>query len=157
MNSLPVHVLAPTLKLHWDKPEDVMNKVMTTALIAGGLMLINSPEAAAHKEVRHTHQAPAYYYYYPGVDVRRPRHMPRWLHRNDSFRRWYRHTPLRRNLRIAWDELFDIYRWERRHATRFERRYRDYDDYRRRHYRDDRDGYRNKRRNKHRDGRPHRH
>ena len=59
MNSLPVHVLMATLKLHWDKPEDVMNKVMTTALIAGGLMLINSPEAAAHKEVRHTHQAPA--------------------------------------------------------------------------------------------------
>ena len=157
MNSLPVHVLMATLKLHWDKPEDVMNKVMTTALIAGGLMLINSPEAAAHKEVRHTHQAPAYNYYYPGVDVRRPRHMPRWLHRNHEFRYWYRHTPLRRNLRIAWHELFDIYRWERRHATRFDRRYRDYDDYRRRHYRDDRDGHRNKRHDKRRDERRHRH
>jgi hypothetical protein len=133
-----------------------MNKVMTTALIAGGLMLINSPEAAAHEEVRHTHQAPAYYYY-PGVDVRRPRHMPRWLHRNHEFRYWYRHTPLRRNLRIAWHELFDIYRWERRHATRFDRRYRDYDDYRRRHYRDDRDGHRNKRHDKRRDERRHRH
>jgi hypothetical protein len=126
-----------------------MNKVMTTALIAGGLMLINSPEAAAHKEVRHTYQAPAYYYYYPGVDVRRPRHMPRWLQRNHSFRDWYRHTPLRRNVRLAWGELFDIYRWERRYGHRFDRRYRDHDEYRGRDYRHDR--------GKHREGRRHRH
>lgn len=138
-----------SLKLHWDKPEDVMNKVMTTALVAGGLMLINSPEAAAHKEVRHVHQPPAYYHYYPGVEVRRSRHMPRWLKRNDAFRYWYRHTPLRWNARIAWDELFDIYRWERRYATRFDRRYRDYDDYRRRGHRHDRDRYRDKRRHRH--------
>jgi len=148
-NSLLVHVLQPTLTLHWDKPEDVMNKVMTTALIAGGLLLINAPEAAAHKEVRNTHQAPAYYHYYPGVDVRRPRHMPRWLHRNDSFRRWYRHTPLRRNVWVAWDELYHIYRWERRYGQRFDRRHRGYDEYRRR---DDRHN-----RGKHRDGRRHRH
>lgn len=126
-----------------------MNKVMTTALVAGGLMLINAPEAAAHKEVRHINPPPAYYQTYPGAIVRRPQHMPRWLHGNDSFRHWYRHTPLRRNLRIAWHELFDIYRWERRHATRFERRYRDYDDYRRRGYRQDGDRHRKGRRHRH--------
>lgn len=149
MNSLPVHVLMTTLKLHWDEPEDVMNKVMTTALIAGGLMLINSPEAAAHKEVRLTHQAPAYYHYYRGVDVRRSRHMPRWLHRDRSFRHWYGHTPLRRNVWIAWGELFEIYRWERRYGTRFDRRYRDYDEYRRHGYRDKRGGRREGRRHRH--------
>ena len=126
-----------------------MNKVMTTALIAGGLMLINSPEAAAHTEVRHTHQPPAYYQYYPGVDVRRPQHMPRWLHRNDSFRRWYRHTPLRRNIWVAWEELYSIYRWERRYGHRFDRRYRDHDDYHRRDDHHDRGRYRDGRRRRH--------
>jgi len=108
-----------------------MNKVMITALLAGGLMLVNSPEAAAHKEARHTYQPPAHYFY----DVHRSKHMPRWLKRNHSFSKWYRHSSLRRNHRVGWDELFDIYRWERRHGYRsdryynYERRYRD--DYRR--------------------------
>ena len=115
-----------------------MNKVMTTALIAGGLMLINSPEAAAHKEVRHTYQAPAYVHYYSGVELRRPRHMPRWLHRNDSFRRWYRHTPLRRNAWVAWEELYDIYRWERRWGKTYYRSENYWDDYYRYRYRDHR-------------------
>ena len=139
MNSLPVHVLVPTLALHWDEPEDVMNKVMMTALIAGGLMLVNSPEAAAHKEVRHTYQTPAYYHYDYDADARRSKHMPRWLKHNDSFRRWYKHTQLKRNPRLAWNALFDIYRWERRYEYRYDRRYRDYDRYR---HSDDRRGHR---------------
>ena len=100
--------------LHWDEPEDVMNKVMMTALLAGGLMLVNSPEAAAHKEARHVYQPPAYYYF----DAYRSERMPRWLRHNHSFSKWYRHSSLRRNPRIGWGELFDIYRWERRHAYR---------------------------------------
>lgn len=113
--------------LHWDEPEDVMNKVMMTALLAGGLMLMNSPEAAAHKEARHVYQPPAYYYY----DTYRSERMPRWLRHNHSFKKWYRHSSLRRNHRIGWGELFDIYRWERRYGYRgdryykYERRYRD--------------------------------
>ena len=106
-----------TLKLHWDKPEDVMNKLMTAAVIAGGLMLLNSPEAAAHKEVRHVYQPPAYSY----VDMSRPQHMPRWLKRNKAFRHWYRHTPLRHDRRIAWRTLFDIYSWERRWGRAYHR------------------------------------
>lgn len=129
-NSLPVHVLMGTLMLHWDEPEDDMNKVMTTALLAGGLMLMNSPEAAAHKEVRHTYQPPAYQYYYAGVDQRRARHMPRWLQRNESFRKWYRHTSLHNNRRLAWHQLFDMYRWERRHGYRYDKHYGDNDHYR---------------------------
>lgn len=149
-NSLRVHVLRLTLELYWDKPEDVMNKVMTAALVAGGLMLLNSPEAAAHTEVRYSHQPPPYYSnyrgYYRGVEMRRTEHMPRWLKRNVSFRKWYRHSSLQRNRRIAWGEIFDIYRWERRHGYHYDKQFRDGD-----HYRD------NKRRNGRRDGRRHRH
>ena len=86
-----------------------MNNIVTVALIAGGLLLLDSPEAAAHKEVRNLYQPPAYYY----MEAGRAKHMPRWLKRNRSFRHWYKHTRLRLNRRLAWHQLFDIYRWER--------------------------------------------
>ena len=38
--------------------------------------------------------------------------MPRWLKRDHSFRKWYTHTRLKRDRRLAWNQLFDIYRWE---------------------------------------------
>jgi hypothetical protein len=117
MNSRRVHVPRLTVKLHWDEPEDVMNKLMTAALIAGGLMLMNSPEAAAHKQVRHAYQPPAHTY----VEVRRSSHMPRWLARDRAFRKWYRHTSLRRNRHLAWHQLVDIYRWELRFGRNYYR------------------------------------
>jgi len=123
-----------------------MNKVMTAALVAGGLMLLNSPEASAHKEVRYSYQPPPNYYYYPGIEERRSKHMPSWLKRNDAFRHWYKRTSLRQDRRLAWSELFNIYRWEYRRGDRYDRRFR-YDD----HYRD------KKRRDKRRNGRRHRH
>ena len=90
-----------------------MNKVMTVALIAGGLMLINAPEAAAHKTVHNVYQPPMYYQTYGRIDERRPSHMPSWLKRDKSFRAWYGRTPLKRNRSLDWYELFRIYRWER--------------------------------------------
>ena len=86
-----------------------MNKIVTVALIAGGLLLLDAPEAAAHKEVRNSYQPPAYYH----LEARRGKHMPLWLKRNRSFRHWYKHTRLRRDRRLAWHQLFNIYRWER--------------------------------------------
>lgn len=123
-----------------------MNKMMIAALIAGGLMLTNSPEAVAHKEVRNVHQAHTHAY----VDVRRPKHMPRWLKRDRAFRHWYANTSLRRDRRLAWGQLYEIYRWETRwgrayyrsnnywhdyYAHRYGERYFDRDDrtYRRHH------------------------
>lgn len=120
-------MLAPNLQVHWDEPEDVMNNLMTAAVIAGGLMLVNSPEAAAHKEVRVAYQPSAHYYTH--VDVRRPRHMPRWLKRNKEFRHWYRRTPLRRDLRLAWYQLYEIYRWERRTSRYYYRSRNHWNDY----------------------------
>ena len=87
-----------------------MKTLMTAAVIAGGLMLLNSPEAAAHKEVRNTYQPPAHVY----LETRRSNHMPGWLQRDRDFRHWYRHTRLRHDRRLAWFQLYDIFRWERR-------------------------------------------
>jgi hypothetical protein len=105
-----------------------MNKLMTTALVAGGLMLMNSPEAAAHKEVRNVYEPPAYYQTVRYADYRRSKDMPRWLKHDRSFHKWYKHTRLRRDRRLAWNQLFDIYRWERRWGkVHYQYRYRDHD------------------------------
>jgi hypothetical protein len=116
-----------TLVLHWDKPEDIMNKVMTAALAAGGLMLLNLPEAAAHTEVRYSYQPPPYYYDYRGSHhgayVRRSEHMPRWLQHNESFRKWYRHSSLKRDRRIGWGELYEFYRYDTRYRHGHRRRH----------------------------------
>lgn len=87
-----------------------MKKLMTAAVIAGGLMLLNSPEAAAHTEVRNTYQPPAQVYF----ETRRSNHMPRWLQRDRDFRHWYSRTRLRHDRRLAWFQLYDVFRWERR-------------------------------------------
>ncbi len=129
-----------------------MNKMITVALIAGGLLLLDSPEAAAHKEVRNVYQPSAYY----RVEHRRAKHMPYWLKRDRSFRRWYKRTQLRRYRHMSWHRLYDIYRWERYYAGKphrgdhylrdhkhRDRNYRDHGD-----YRDDRHGDR-RRRNRH--------
>jgi hypothetical protein len=123
------------LKLHWDEPEVVMNKLITAAVIAGGLMFTHSPEAAAHNEVRHVHNPPAYTY----IEVIRDRHMPRRLKHDRGFRQWYRYTPLRHDRRIAWGALFEIYKWERHWARarfRSDNQWKDYYAYRygERHY-----------------------
>ena len=113
-----------------------MNKVILSALIACGLLLLDVPEAAAHESTdsqyrshrydnsnsyrRDSYSRDGYRDRYRG-DYRRDhygsRHkrakeMPRWLKRNKSFRHWIRHSRLRQNRRLSWNELFDIYRWE---------------------------------------------
>ena len=124
-----------------------MNKVMTAALIAGGLMLLNSPEAAAHKEVRNVYQPPAYYDSYTRIDVRRSRHMPYWLKRDRSFVHWYQRSPLKRDLRLAWHQLFDIYRWESRWGRTYYRSKNYWNDYYA--YRYERDRHHKDRRHRH--------
>lgn len=105
-----------------------MNKILTVALIAGGLLLLDSPEAAAHQEIRSTYHPYAHY----RLEHRRSDRMPDWLKRNQSFRKWYGHTQLRKNRQLAWHRLFDIYRWERvekrkhRRGERFADNHNDY-------------------------------
>jgi len=112
-NNLPsflVHVRWRIVEPYSGKePEITMNKILTVALIAGGLLLLDSPEAAAHQEIRSTYQPYAHY----RLEHRRSDRMPYWLKRNQSFRKWYRQTRLRKNRHLAWHRLFDIYRWQR--------------------------------------------
>jgi len=109
-----------------------MNKIITVALVAGGLLLLDSPEAAAHKEVRSVYQPTTHY----RLELRRSKHMPHWLKRDHSFKKWYQHTRLKRNRHLAWHRLFEIYRWERADARKHRRGIRYYDRYYANHYHD---------------------
>ncbi len=117
-----------------------MNKTITVALIASGLLLTQAPEAVAHSEVHVTYPPSAYY----RLEHRRPQHMPYWLKRDRGFRKWYRNTRLRHHRHLSWHRLFDIYHWERdvkrkhRRAHRFADNHYSYryrDRYERRRYR----------------------
>lgn len=133
-------MFALTLRLHWYKPEDVMNKLMIAAVIAGSLMLLDSPGAAAHTQVNNAYRAPIHD---ARIDVHRSGHMPAWLHRHKAFRHWYRQSPLKRDRRLAWHQLYEVYRWERRWGAGYRRggnHWRDYYAYRygKRHHDSDR-------------------
>jgi len=88
--------------------ETDMNKIMTVALVAGGLLLLDAPEAAAHNEMRISYQPSAHYQ----MELRRTKHMPYWLKRDKAFRHWYKHARIRKQRHLTWHRLFDIYRWE---------------------------------------------
>lgn len=88
-----------------------MNKLSVGLLLAASLFVIDVSPAAAHqgaegaRAYNHGHQ----------LENRRHQQMPRWLKRNVRFRDWYRHSPLKRYRQIGWNQLYDVYRWERRY------------------------------------------
>lgn len=114
-----------------------MNKVIISIVIACGLLLLDAPEAAAHESRdsqsrSHRYDSSDRYYRdqygresysrdayrdgyrrdYNGSRYKRAHEMPRWLKRDKSFRRWFRHSRLQNNRRLSWHQVFDIYRWE---------------------------------------------
>ncbi len=88
-----------------------MNKLGLSLLLAAGLFGLDVSPAAAHPQADRVHVYSDGYRY----ESRRYDAMPRWLRRDQGFRHWYRHSPLKRYKRISWNELYDIYRWERRY------------------------------------------
>ena len=110
-----------------------MNKVILSTVMACGLLLLDAPEAAAHEQRDNQYRATPYQSHsrdsysrdgyrsdhkydnrrgHNGSRHKRSNKMPRWLKRNKSFRHWIRHSGLRENRRLSWNQLFEIYRWE---------------------------------------------
>jgi len=119
-----------------------MNKVLISMVLACGLLLLDSPEAAAHdggkgqhrvhKYATHSHEIHSRGSYrvlryrddyrgYRGSKYKRDKKMPRWLKHNRSFRHWYEHTRLRKERHLTWHQVFDIY--YREHSYPRYRRY----------------------------------
>lgn len=121
-----------------------MNKVISAIVLTCGLLLLDSPEAAAHDQRHSSHRGPTTVYsdhyrddgydrrshnrhgynrdgYYRVSAYKRSNKMPRWLRHDRSFRHWYEHTRVRRDRYLSWRVMFDIYRWE--HSDRRYRRH----------------------------------
>lgn len=115
-----------------------MNKILISTLIACGLLLLDVPEAAAHKDGHgHKRYSERHYSrsydrdYYPRSGYRKNKHyvskyarsskMPRWLKRDHSFKRWYHRSGLQYDRYLSWQRVFDIYVWE--HSRHYYRRH----------------------------------
>ena len=103
-----------------------MKRISVGLLLAASLFFLDVSPAAAHQGVDRVRDHGHSY----RIEARRFYEMPRWLKRNTSFRHWYRHTPLKRYRQISWNQLYEIYRWERRYFR--SRHFLAYDDERRR-------------------------
>lgn len=104
--------------MYWLK-EVTMNKLSVSLLLAASLFLIEVSPAVAHSGNDGARANDRGHH----AQILRRHDMPRWLRRNDGFRHWYRRSPLSQYRRISWNQLFDIYRFERRYfERRFDRR-----------------------------------
>lgn len=107
-----------------------MNNLSIGLLLAAGLFFIEVSPATAHSGIDSVRAQDRGHH----AELLRRHEMPRRLRRNAEFRHWYRRSPLSRFRQISWNQLFEVYRWERRY---FERRYSvAYDDDRRHRDRD---------------------
>jgi len=102
-----------------------MNKALIGSILACGLLLLDSPEAAADDERRKQYRPPVHdavrdyrhnYRYNYARDTRshdeghhRAKKMPHWLKHDRSFRRWLGHTRFDRNRYVTWHQLFEVY------------------------------------------------
>lgn len=112
-----------------------MFKSICTLAVIGGLCLAAAPAASAH-ERGYDHYQPRQLY----VRVHRDRHMPHWLRQDREFRHWYRRASRHYDHRLAWWQLYEIYRWERAYRHDHDRRHYDgrgHAKKKRRHRRDD--------------------
>ena len=91
-----------------------MFRFIGSSILALGLLLGASQAAEAHGAPKHRYDPSGYHY----GTFHRNRHMPRWLWHKRGFRHWYFRTPLRFNRHMAWWQLHDAYRWERRRNFR---------------------------------------
>ena len=110
-----------------------MNKHIGILIFLGSLLFAAAPQANAHGYEQYRFDSPSRY----REDVRHGKQMPHWLRRDRGFSYWYWRSSLNRNYFLAWPQLFEIYRWERRHSQHHSRhnyygyRYRDHGWYRR--------------------------
>lgn len=111
-----------------------MKQQITLLILLGSLAFVAAPQANASGYDQNRYDATGRY----RAELLRDTKMPRWLRRDKGFRHWYRRSSLQRNYFLAWPQLLEIYRWERRYSQHhrsqheyYDYGYRDYDRYRR--------------------------
>ena len=120
------------------KTNHLMKRLAWSLIFGMGLMLLNVPDASAHKTEYRPHIVYDHYAYAGS------RPFPRWLRKDREFQRWYLYSHYRMNRHTTWHRLYNVYKNERRHRLKNRR-------FRGKVYRD------NGRRSYERDSRRHRH
>jgi hypothetical protein len=91
-----------------------MKHIISAIIVAGSLLLVDAMPAAAHEVMRNAYDQPGAY----RSGERRSKNTPSWLKHNDSFKGWYKRSPLKNNRYVSWSELYQIFWWERSYAAR---------------------------------------
>lgn len=91
-----------------------MKHIISAIIIAGTLLLVDTAPVAAHETVRNAYDQPGEY----RSGIKRSKNTPSWLKHNDSFKWWYKRSPLKNNRYVSWSELYQIFWWERSYASR---------------------------------------
>ena len=107
------------------------NRVRNSMLVAAALTLsLAAATADAHPKHGRDVIDRSYGHGYGHVHAPlRSRHMPRRLHHDKHFRRWYRHSAIRHNPYLPWWKVYRVY--ERQMALRYYRNGGHYDRWRR--------------------------
>ncbi|NCF24184.1 MAG: hypothetical protein GWP60_06565 [Gammaproteobacteria bacterium] len=117
-----------------------MLKSIGTLTVMCGICLGAAQAASANDRGYDRYESPRHHY----VTIHRDWYMPARLRHDRGFRFWYHRTSLRHNHHLAWWQLFEIYRLERRydhrrhHVVHYGSRHHDYDWYRRYWHKHDR-------------------
>ena len=88
-----------------------MKRLISTIFILGIGAAGLSQSAIAHEPGYTHYDSPRHY----RADVYRDHHMPVWLRKKKDFRRWYKRSVVRHDDSLAWWQVYEIYRWERRY------------------------------------------
>jgi hypothetical protein len=91
-----------------------MKHIISAIIIVGTLLLVDAAPAVAHETARNAFDQPGEY----RSGVKRSKNTPSWLKHNDSFKWWYKRSPLKNNRYVTWSELYQAFWWERSYASR---------------------------------------
>ena len=91
-----------------------MKHTISAIIVAGSLLLVDAMPAAAHEDVRNAYDQLGEH----RSGEKRSKTTPSWMKRNDSFKWWYKRSPLKNNRYVSWSELYQIFWWERSYAAR---------------------------------------
>lgn len=90
-----------------------IRRLVFSIMLSAGLLTAIAQPAAAHK-IEFRPVVSKHYYYQHG------RHFtfPRWLRKNQDFRRWYLRSDYRYIRGANWNTLYDMYLFEKRYQRR---------------------------------------
>lgn len=96
--------------------DNTVTRLVWSCVLTIGLAAALIPQANAHDT---SHRPAGRYDHY---QVEFPRHgVPRWLRKDQAFKRWYLSKPYKRVRHVGWNRLYDMYLIDVRHHQKMSR------------------------------------